>query len=278
VSVINATTEKVVASVTVGVGPTGATYDPASGAVFVDCVAHMGPGSLVAINDSTNSVAGRVVVGDVSFSVAYDPGAAEVFVPNQDSDYVTVITNGTGVAAFTVAPVFAVTFLESGVGTGLSWQVTLSSAQHGVSIELASPAVTSRLSRSAAGGSPISFRVSAGQFQYVATATGYGPMSGDLTVSGAPGARVTVSFAPVSTGPTTTSPPLTSTGVIAGIVLATIGAVGLGATAYRYRANRKERGQELVARLFDVESLPDVPPEGGSSPDASDPRNERGAP
>ena len=92
VSVISATTDKVVASVTVGNSPRGITYDPANGDLYV---ADYGTGAqTVSVISRTNSnaVVATVEAGASPFYSTYNPVNGEIFVTVTGSNYISVIS------------------------------------------------------------------------------------------------------------------------------------------------------------------------------------------
>ncbi len=79
VSVISDTTNTVVATVTVQLGPSGCAYDSGKGEVFV---ANWENNSVSVISDATNTVVANVTVGYDPYSLVYDPTHGQVFVTN----------------------------------------------------------------------------------------------------------------------------------------------------------------------------------------------------
>jgi YVTN family beta-propeller protein len=108
VSVIDGTT--LIGTVQVGARPVSATYDSNNGFVFV---ANAGS-SNVSIIDGLQVVR-TVPVGDSPWSATFDPADDYVYVTNSNSSNVSAIY-----------PEFGVTFNESGLPHGKSWQVALS--------------------------------------------------------------------------------------------------------------------------------------------------------
>ena len=115
VSVISDSTDKIVATVAVGVYPTGVVYDPAKGEVFVtnqgalpsrDFVINS---SVSVISDNTNAVVATIVLtpGSKPSYAAYDPATGEIFVADT-SNYqglpgnVSVISDNTNAVVATV--------------------------------------------------------------------------------------------------------------------------------------------------------------------------------
>ena len=97
-SVINDTTDAWVKTIPLpGIEPTGMTYDPAKGEIFVG----NSPGNNVTIiSDTTDSVVGVIPnVGNDPWSLVYDSGKGEIFVANQGTGVsgtnVTVINDTT---------------------------------------------------------------------------------------------------------------------------------------------------------------------------------------
>jgi YVTN family beta-propeller protein len=160
--------------------------------------------------------------------------------------------------SITAPAAFTVTLVETGLAPGATWQVTLSSQSSGATIAVSAP--TASLAHSAAAGSAIVFHVSSGQYNFVASSSGYASASGGLTVAQISPPVVTVNFALISPGPgpgNSTAPGsataiLSGPGGMIGLVLVAIATVGLGLTAYRYRARQRMRGDVLVTRLFEV--------------------------
>lgn len=79
VSVIDGSTNKLIANVTVGSEPWGLAFDSANGDVYV---ANLGSNTVSVINGSTNQVVTNVPVGFGPFAVAFDPSNEEVYVTN----------------------------------------------------------------------------------------------------------------------------------------------------------------------------------------------------
>jgi YVTN family beta-propeller protein len=88
VSVLNDSTEAVVATIEVGPGPQGMVYDPAVGQVFVSnyygCIGRYCDSTVSIINTTTDTVVATLVVGSGALSFLYDPQVGEVFVVNED--------------------------------------------------------------------------------------------------------------------------------------------------------------------------------------------------
>jgi YVTN family beta-propeller protein len=110
VSVINDTTDHVVAIVSVGnSGPSInrgplliLAYDSGKGEIFVT---NYGSDNVTVISAADNSVVANIAVGTQPYGIAYDPEFGEVFVANSQSDTVSVINDTTNhvVANITVS-------------------------------------------------------------------------------------------------------------------------------------------------------------------------------
>jgi YVTN family beta-propeller protein len=100
VSVINDTTNKVIAWIYVGGFPNGIAYDPGKGEVFV---ANEDSDDVSVISDTTNEVVATVPVGAYPIHVAYDSGRSEVFVTNSASNNSSVISDATNKVVANVA-------------------------------------------------------------------------------------------------------------------------------------------------------------------------------
>ena len=91
VSVINDTSNTVVANVTFPMGstPSGLAYDSSKGEIFVACGALVGGnGSVSVINDTSNTVVANVTfpVGSTPSGLAYDSSKGEIFVNDPDGN------------------------------------------------------------------------------------------------------------------------------------------------------------------------------------------------
>jgi YVTN family beta-propeller protein len=88
----------VIATIMVGTGPEGITYDSGKGEIFV---ANYGPpfatpeapGSVSVISDSNNSVVATIQVGVGPVGIAYDSGKNEIFVANSVDNTVSIISD-----------------------------------------------------------------------------------------------------------------------------------------------------------------------------------------
>ncbi len=125
VVVINPATNDVVANVAVGTTPDTPVYDPSDGEIYVS----NGPdGTESAINASTNTVVATISVGAGPIVAAFDSANDDLYVPNTSPDgtgayNVSVI--GGGPAPHVTSPgTYSVTFTETGLPSGTSWNVT----------------------------------------------------------------------------------------------------------------------------------------------------------
>ena len=76
--------------ITVGTSPSGVTYDPAQGEIYV---ANSGYNTVSVISDSSNSVIKTVIVGTSPTGIVYDAGMHEIYVTNYISNTVSVISD-----------------------------------------------------------------------------------------------------------------------------------------------------------------------------------------
>ena len=90
VLVLDDTSDRILATVPVGLYPAGLAYDPRLGEVFV---ANEGSNTTSVISDANDTVVATVPVGLGPDGVAYDPQAREVFVANGASGDVSVIAD-----------------------------------------------------------------------------------------------------------------------------------------------------------------------------------------
>ncbi len=98
VSVIDASTNRIIQNVTVGQFPSGITFDPSTNEILV---ANWGSSSVSVIDGYTNSVVANITgVGSHPFGVGYDSYDDHVFVTDQSSIYVyPIILNATNSGA-----------------------------------------------------------------------------------------------------------------------------------------------------------------------------------
>ncbi len=87
VSVINASTHQIIATIPVGVEPFGVAYDSGNKKVYVT----NSDGGVSVINASINKVVATISVGVEPFGVAYDSGHGRTYVANSGSNTVSVI-------------------------------------------------------------------------------------------------------------------------------------------------------------------------------------------
>jgi len=99
--VISDRTNTVVATIPVGIMPSGIAYDSAKGRLFVT---NFGSDSVSVISDSNYDVVASIPVGRQPMGIAYDSGKGEIFVANYGSDTVTVIS-GSNYEVFSTIPV-----------------------------------------------------------------------------------------------------------------------------------------------------------------------------
>ncbi len=90
VSVINGTTNRVVATIHLGSlsYPSGVAFDSANGDIYVTNYPF---NSVSVINDTTNTVVATIPFGSSTFGVAFDPANGDIYVTNHSSNSVSVI-------------------------------------------------------------------------------------------------------------------------------------------------------------------------------------------
>ncbi len=98
--------DSVVASIPVGIEPTGVAYDSGNGMVFV---ANTDSDTVSVINTSTNTVVATIPVGtgtylehDAPIGVAYDSLNSAVYVTNERFNTVSVINTSTNKVIYTI--------------------------------------------------------------------------------------------------------------------------------------------------------------------------------
>ena len=90
-SVINLSSNSVIATILVGKGPTGLAVSPNGAAVYV---ANGQDATVSVISTLTNTVTATIVVGSDPLGVAFTPDGSSVYVTNQDLNRVTTINTG----------------------------------------------------------------------------------------------------------------------------------------------------------------------------------------
>jgi YVTN family beta-propeller protein len=103
VSVINTTTNAVVATVTVGNRPQGVSVSPDGSRVYV---ANEVDNSVSVINTATNTVVATVPVGTNPFGLSVSPDGSRVYVANKASNSVSVINTATNTVVATVTGLY----------------------------------------------------------------------------------------------------------------------------------------------------------------------------
>jgi len=98
VSVINPRTNKVTATIPVGVAPRGVAVSARTGAVYVASAS----GSVSVINGRTNKVTATIPVGSEPVGVAVSPRTGAVYVANQFDNTVSVINGRTNKVTATI--------------------------------------------------------------------------------------------------------------------------------------------------------------------------------
>ncbi len=100
------------------------TYDPANGYVYVAGEdTDTGAGLLYAIDTTSNTVVVGIPVGTTPQTPTFDPVNDDLYVPNIDGNTISVVGGGTA----TPPPpgTYSATFSETGLTSGLYWDVTL---------------------------------------------------------------------------------------------------------------------------------------------------------
>jgi len=108
VSVINGTTNKVIAIIPVGKEPWGVAYDPSNGYIYVTDV---DSSTVSVINGANNTVIATIPVGFASgpWGIAYDPSNGYIYVTNSLSGTVSIIaTNVSTTPTPSAVPTWAV--------------------------------------------------------------------------------------------------------------------------------------------------------------------------
>jgi YVTN family beta-propeller protein len=88
--VISDSTHDLVATIPVGITPSGIAYDSGKGEIFVT---NYGSDSVSVISNTDHTVVATIPVGRQPMGIAYDSGKGEVFVTNYGSDTVSVISD-----------------------------------------------------------------------------------------------------------------------------------------------------------------------------------------
>ena len=128
VSVIDAATNAVTATIPVGTSPFGVAVDPAAGTVYV--ANDSADGTVSVIDAATRAVTATIPVGSYPFGVAVDPAAGTVYVTNYRDGTVSVIDAATRAVTATIP-----------VGTS-PWEVAVDPAAGTVYVTSALPGGT----------------------------------------------------------------------------------------------------------------------------------------
>ena len=100
VSVINVTTNTVVATITVGVEPLGVSVSSDGTKVYTTNYSH--PNTVEVISTTTNTVSASITVGSNPAGLCVSPDGSKVYVANVNSNSVSVINTGTNTVSATV--------------------------------------------------------------------------------------------------------------------------------------------------------------------------------
>ena len=92
VAVVDAQTNSVAATLTVGNGPAGIAYDPVKGEMFV---ADSQDNAVDVIDDSTATVAATIGVGSSPYAIGYVQSKGQVFAMNQGAGTVSIVNDTT---------------------------------------------------------------------------------------------------------------------------------------------------------------------------------------
>lgn len=119
VSVIDASSNAVVATIPVGTVPQGVAYDSTNGLIYV---ANSGSENVSVINSATNQLvplgSGALQVGGDPLGIAFDPANGEIYVANDASNNVSVINAATETLVTTIS--FTTTIFPFGVAVDTS--------------------------------------------------------------------------------------------------------------------------------------------------------------
>jgi YVTN family beta-propeller protein len=99
VSVIEGTTNRVIASIPVGIYPSAAAFDSSNGDIYVE---NTGSDNISVITGSSNMVAATIPVGSVPSGAAFDSSNGEIYVTNQGSRNVSVLSSSTNKVIATI--------------------------------------------------------------------------------------------------------------------------------------------------------------------------------
>ncbi|ADG86839.1 hypothetical protein TBS_18880 [Thermobispora bispora] len=99
VSVIDVAGNTTIATIPVGLGPTGVAASPGGTRVFV---VNQGSRTVSVIDTATNGVIATIPVGVTPFNVAITPGGTRAYVTNLGSDNVSVIDTATNTVIATI--------------------------------------------------------------------------------------------------------------------------------------------------------------------------------
>jgi YVTN family beta-propeller protein len=108
--VIDAATNTVTATITVGTNPDGAAADPAAGTVYV---ANWDSGTVSVIDAATSKVTATIPVGGNPYIVGADLSTGTLYVTNSGDDTVSVIDAATATVTATIP--------SAPTRTGLRW-------------------------------------------------------------------------------------------------------------------------------------------------------------
>lgn len=176
VSVVNGTTNEVVATIPIATGCGSALYDPYNGYVYVTDRYHIGgqPASNVTVIDpDTNRIVLTQAVQQEPFGSAYDPANHNVYVADLDTNNITILPQ-----------IFRLTVHESGLPTGTNWSATVG----GTTLSSTNTSIT--------------FPETNGTFPFtVSNQTNHTacPSSGNVTVAGGP-TKLNVTFSTSACG------------------------------------------------------------------------------
>ncbi len=161
---VNPSTDQVVSTITVGSEPSHLLFYP-TGSLIV--VANAISNDLSFIDSTTNTVTGTIAVGSTPSGLAYDSANGYIYVTNYNSNTVSVIAR---------TQTYSVTFTESGLPPGTSWNVTLNKA-------ITQPSTGNAISFTVNAGTSNSYMIESpitvGQFTFAAF-----PDSGTVNIDG----------------------------------------------------------------------------------------------
>ncbi|MCI4324608.1 MAG: YncE family protein [Thermoplasmata archaeon] len=103
VTIVNASSYQIDATVAVGNDPVSIAVDPANGEAYVLNVANSGSGNVSVLDLTNDTVVAWIPVGNTPANIVDDPANGELYVTNSGSNNVSVINGSTNALAATIA-------------------------------------------------------------------------------------------------------------------------------------------------------------------------------